>query len=257
VLYWISLLAVQSIGIDRGSTVRMPVSLEPFDAVNVLAETALFGSLGEGDLAAVAASCVRRAYGKGQYLCYQDDPGDRLFIVAQGMAKVLITSEHGTEMVLATLGPHDVAGEIAVLDQGPRSASIVAVVPTTVLMLGRSVLLELMAAHPAVLNALLTTLGALVRRRTEQTADLVFLDLGARLAKLLLRLAEERVACGEADRIVLDLGLTQTELAAMIGGSRPAVNRILQGLASRGLIEISGHTLILRDLPGLRRRAGS
>jgi CRP/FNR family cyclic AMP-dependent transcriptional regulator len=114
----------------------------------------------------------------------------------------------------------------------------------------------LMAAHPAVLNALLTTLGTLVRRGTGQAADLVFLDLGARLAKLLLRLAEERGTYGDAHRIVLDLGLTQTELAGMIGGSRPAVNRILQGLASRGLIEISGHAIVLHDLPGLRRRAG-
>jgi CRP/FNR family transcriptional regulator, cyclic AMP receptor protein len=232
-----------------------PVSAESFDAVSVLAGTALFGSLGEPDLASVAASCVRRTYAKGQFLCYQGDPGDRLFIVAGGLVKVTLTSEQGDEMVLATVGPHEVLGELAVIDQAPRSASVVAVVRTTVLMLSRPVLLQLMASHPAVRDALLASLGGLVRRLTEQTGDLVFLDLGGRLAKLLLRLAEESGQAG--DRIVLDLGLTQSDLARMIGGSRPAVNRVLQTLAARGLIEMSGQRIVLHDLPALRRRAGA
>lgn len=232
-----------------------PVSAEPFDAVSVLAGTALFGSLGEQDLASVAASCVKRTYAKGQFLCYQGDPGDRLFIIGSGLVKVTLTSEQGDEMVLVTLGPHEVLGELAVIDQAPRSASVIAVVPTTVLMLSQPVLLQLMGSHPAVRDALLTSLGALVRRLTEQAGDLVFLDLGGRLAKLLLRLAEESGQTG--NRIVLDLGLTQSDLAGMIGGSRPAVNRVLQSLASRGLIEISGQTIVLHDLAGLHRRAGA
>jgi CRP/FNR family cyclic AMP-dependent transcriptional regulator len=232
-----------------------PVNVEPIDAVSVLAGTALFGSLAEQDLAGVAALCVKRTYAKGQFLCYQGDPGDRLFVVASGLVKVTLTSEHGNEMVLVTLGAHEVLGELAVIDQSPRSASVVAVVPTTVLMLSRPVLLQLMGSHPAVRDALLTSVGALVRRLTEQAGDLVFLDLGERLAKLLVRLADESDQAG--DRIVLDLGLTQSDLAAMIGGSRPAVNRALQSLASRGLIEISGQAIVLNDLAGLRRRAGA
>jgi len=215
----------------------------------------LFGSLRPKDLASVADSCVRRTYGKGQYLCYQGDSGDRLFVVAAGLVKVTFTSERGDEMVLATLGEHEVIGELATLDEGPRSASVVAVVPTTVLMLSRPVLLRLMGTHPAVLNGLLISLGALVRRLTEHAGDLAFLDLGARLAKLLLRLAEDSGQAG--DRVVLDLGLTQSDLAGMIGGSRPAVNRVLHMLGSRGLLEIDGQKIILHDLDGLRRRANS
>jgi CRP-like cAMP-binding protein len=231
-----------------------PVRGERWDPVGVLAGTALFGSLGAQDLAGVAALCARRTYAKGQFLCYQGDPGDRLFVVASGLVKVTLTSEQGGEMVLVTLGPHEVLGELAVIDQAPRSASVVAVVPTTVLMLSRPVLLDLMGSHPAVRDALLTSVGALVRRLTEQAGDLVFLDLSERLAKLLLRLAEEGGHAG--DPVVLDLGLTQSDLAGMIGGSRPAVNRALQSLAARGLIELSGQAIVLRDLPGLRRRAG-
>lgn len=221
----------------------------------MLAGTGLFSSLPQKDLVSVAGSCAQRTYCKGQYLCHQGDQGDCLFVVAAGRVKVTITSERGDEMVLATLGKHEVIGELATLDGGPRSASVVTVVPTTVLTLSRPVLLRLMSTHPAVLNALLVSLGAMVRRLTEQAGDLVFLDLGARIAKLLLRLAEENGTPGH--RVVLDLGLTQSDLANMVGGSRPAVNRVLHMLSSRGLIEIDGQRLVLRDLDGLRRRAGS
>src|SRR6185312_2980333 len=117
----------------------------------------------------------------------------------------------------------------------------------------RRVLLELMGSHPAVRDALLASVGALVRRLTEQAGDLVFLDLAGRLAKLLVRLAQDSHQSG--DRIVLDLGLTQSDLAGMIGATRPAVNRMLQSLASRGLVEIRGQAIIVTDLAALRRRA--
>jgi CRP-like cAMP-binding protein len=81
---------------------------------------------------------------------------------------------------------------------------------------------------------------------------LAFLDLAGRLAKLLLQLAAIH---GRVHGVVLDSGLTQTDLAGMIGASRPAVNRALQSLAARGLIELQGRTIVLRDLEALRRRS--
>jgi len=106
-----------------------------------------------------------------------------------------------------------------------------------------------------VLDAILRSLAALVRRLTDQTADLVFLDLGGRLAKLLLGLVHDDART--TDPAVLNMGLSQTDLAAMIGATRPAVNRALQVLASRGLISVDGQVIVLKDLPGLRRRAVS
>lgn len=228
----------------------MPASTDP---IGILAGTTLFASLGEHDLARVAASCRTRAYGKGQYLCHEGDAGDRLFIVARGLVKITIASPQGGEMVLATLGMHEVLGELAVIDRGARSASVVAIVPTTVLILSRSVLLDLMGSHVTVRDALLTSLGTQVRRLTSHAGDLVFLDLAARLVKLLLRMAAETGKAG--NRITLDLRLNQSDLASMIGASRPAVNRVLHLLATQGLIEIGKHTIVLIDLPALRRRA--
>jgi CRP/FNR family cyclic AMP-dependent transcriptional regulator len=177
----------------------------------------------------------------------------RLVVVAEGLVKVLLSSVHGDEVVLVTAGPAETLGELAVLDGAPRSAAVVAVEPTSVLLLTRPTVLGLMGAHPPVLEAVLGSLGGIVRRLTEQTGDLVFLDLGGRLAKLLLRLAEDAAAPGGA---VLDLGLSQSDLAAMVGATRPAVNRALQLLASRGLISVDGRVIVVRDADGLRRRAG-
>jgi CRP/FNR family cyclic AMP-dependent transcriptional regulator len=119
--------------------------------------------------------------------------------------------------------------------------------------LTRASVLDAMARHPVVLDAMLRALGGLVRRLTEQAGDLVFLDLGGRLAKVLLRLAEGRSPTAEG--IVLDTGLSQSDLAAMVGASRPAVNRVLHILATRGLIRVDGQVIVVRDVAELRRRA--
>lgn len=221
---------------------------------HVLRSTALFAGLDDEALRGLATACVRRVYGRGQYLWYQGDEGDRLVVIASGLVKVVLTSVQGEEVVLRTLGPYTTAGELAILDGAPRSAAVIAVEPTAVLLVGRATVLDLMIRHRSVLDAVLRTLGTLVRRLTEETGDLMLLDLGGRLAKLLLRLAENRVP--ERGRVVLDLGLSQSDFAAMVGATRQAVNRALQLLAARGLIELDGRVIVLRDLPGLRRRAG-
>ena len=95
-------------------------------------------------------------------------------------------------MLLITLGPSDVVGELSVIDGGVRSASVVALKPTTGIVIGRKPLIALMQRRPELLDVLLRSMGALVRRLTERATDLVFLDPAARVAKLLLRVAEER-----------------------------------------------------------------
>ena len=219
----------------------------------VLGETSLFRVLDHAALVRVAASCVQRRYRRGQFLCQQGDPGDRLFIITSGLVKVVITSAQGDQLVLATLRPPDVFGELAVLDGGPRSASVVAVEPSDALLLTRSMLLQLFRNYPDLTDAFLVALGGIVRRLTEQAGDLVFLDLTGRLAKLLLRLAEEHGT--NATDGTLAIRFSQSELASMVGASRPAVNRILQAMSARGIIEASGQTISLRDIRALRRRA--
>jgi CRP-like cAMP-binding protein len=223
--------------------------------IDVLGRTGLFGGLPGDLLNSLAVSSVQRIYPRDQYLWYQGDPGDRLIVVVGGLVKVVVHSEAGDQIVLAALGPPEVLGELALIDEGPRSASVIAAEETTVLMIQRSVLLRLMRQDTALLEAMLRSIGALLRRLTEQTADLVFLDLGGRVAKLLLRLADEHGRWVDGSTI-LDLRLNQTDLAQMVGASRPAVNRTLQSLAARGFVSIDGHTILIHDQTALKRRAG-
>jgi CRP-like cAMP-binding protein len=174
----------------------------------------------------------------------------------EGRVKVVFTSEEGEEMILATLQPPDVFGELALIDGGPRSASIQTLEPTAALTLSRATLMDLVARQPQVGEVLLRSVGTLVRRMIAQAGDLVFLDLHGRVAKLLLALIEDPAAHG-SDPVVLDLGMTQSDLAAMVGGSRQSVNQILHLFERRGFLEFEGHKLIVKDLEALRRRAGS
>jgi CRP/FNR family cyclic AMP-dependent transcriptional regulator len=225
------------------------------EAAVLLSATRLFGELEREALLGLAARAVQRVYKKGQLIVYQGEPGDSVFVVVEGLVKVMVGSEGGEEMVLVTLRPRDTFGELSLVDGGPRSASAEAIETTKVLVITRSVLLEMLGEYPSLTDALLRSLGFLVRRLTEQAADLVFLDIHGRLAKLLLALAEER---GEhtGDGIVLDLQMTQTDLAAMVGGSRQSVNQTLHSFESRGYLEIEGRMVRLKKPDELRRRAG-
>ena len=224
-------------------------------AAATLHQTAIFGELHDSALRELAQVCLQRTYRRGQFLWYQGDPGEYLVILASGLVKVTVTSPHGDEMLLVTLGPSEVVGELSVIDGGPRSASVVALRPTTGIVVGRAPLIALMQRSPELFDVLLRSMGALVRRLTERATDLVFLDLAARVAKLLLRESEGRSGEQRPGALV-DLGLTQTELAQMVGASRPAVNRVLQSLAARGSISLDGPKIRIHDSIALRRRAG-
>ncbi|MCF6471148.1 Crp/Fnr family transcriptional regulator [Nonomuraea sp. MG754425] len=219
----------------------------------VLAEITLFQVLGENGIRSTARAGVARRYRSGQIIFHQGDPGESLYVLLDGLVKVVFTTEHGDEIVLNMLSRGDTFGEMALLDGSPRSASIVTVRPAWVFALPRARLLELMREHPALADEFLRLLGHMVRRLTGQAADLAFLDLGGRLAKLLLELADKH---GQADDVVDLPGLTQSDLAALIGASRPAVNRALQSLVSRNLISVQGRTITLLNVAALRKRGG-
>jgi CRP/FNR family transcriptional regulator, cyclic AMP receptor protein len=231
------------------------IGVQTDSVVAALQQTAIFGALPEPALRELAEVCLERTYRRDQFLWYQGDPGDYLVVIVQGLVKVTVTSRWGDEMLLATLGPSDVVGELSVIDGGVRSASLVALKPTTGIVIGRTPLIAFMQRSPELLDVLLRSMGALIRRLTERATDLVFLDLAARVAKLLLREADVRGG-EQRQGVPIDLGLTQTELAQMVGASRPAVNRVLQTLAARGSISLDGRKIIIRDSIALRRRAG-
>ncbi len=218
------------------------------DAAKLLAETELFAGIDPAAAAELAQRTVRRTFRRGQPLFHQGDPGDALYVLVDGCVAVVMTSEAGVRMELNTMCPPGVIGEIALLDGGVRSASAEAVEETTTLVLSRAAFLETMREHPPLVDELLRSLGRLVRRLSEQASDFVFLDLPGRVAKVLLRLAD--------DSVPAEVAVTQMRLAEMVGGTRQSVNEILHGFAARGMIEIQGRGgILICDDEQLRRRA--
>ena len=223
-------------------------------ATTFLARSALFSRLAPETLREMAQEMRTRTFRKGALIFHQGDPSDSFYVLVEGRVKVFVTSEDGDEMVLATLSPPDALGEVALFDGGERSASAEALQAVTAMALSRSTLLAVLRKDPNAAEALLHSAGSLLRRLTGQAADLVFLDLEGRVAKLLITMGG-RYGQPASSGIEIDLGVTQSDLARMVGGSRQSVNQILGGLKARGFIDIRGGTVVLSQPEALRHRA--
>jgi CRP-like cAMP-binding protein len=171
-----------------------------------------------------------------------------MYVLAEGVVKLFVSSRNGGIVELVRHRPPATFGEVALLDDGPRSASAEAVERSTLLVVTRAELLRLLKAEDQVAEALLRTLGKIVRRTTRQVTDLAFLDLQGRVARQLLVLA------GDGDGTARS-SVTQTELASMVGGARQTVNQALRSLESRGYIRANGRSFEILDRERLEHLA--
>lgn len=221
----------------------------------VLSKTQLFGHLSEEAVREIAPKGIRRRHKKGELIFRQGDEGRAVYVLLEGLVKIFLTSERGDEMLIATLQAPATFGELALIDGLPRSASVEAIEPVETLTFNVTDLVELSKANGSFSTGLLESLAGIIRRLTDQASDFVFLDLHGRVAKLLLNFVDTR---GEHtdEGIVLDLHLTQGDLARMVGGSRQSVNQILGTLSNRGYLALYGRKIVIKRLDLLRRRAG-
>ncbi|HEX6967296.1 MAG TPA: Crp/Fnr family transcriptional regulator [Micromonosporaceae bacterium] len=224
--------------------VRLPVTNDALSGVD------LFAGLEPEARQRVIAAAVPRTYRKGQLLFMEGDPGESLIVLRRGAVAVFRTAPSGERAVLDVIRPPGVLGEVSLLDASTRSASAEALEDCTALALSRTAFIELVHANSRILDAVLRSLGSLIRRLTEQNADHVFLDLPGRVAKTLVRLA------GDNPAPMVTIELNQSQLAEMAGGSRQSVNQAIGSFAGRGWLRTEGRRIVLTDLAALRRRAG-
>ena len=223
-------------------------------AIDSLRSCPLFTSCDATVLHEVAVRLRRRRFRRNEVIFHQGDAGDSLHIIASGSVKIVLPSAEGDEAIIATLRQPDFFGELALLDGQPRSATATAVEPTETLALSRSVFFELLNAHAELRDALLSALVAELRRLTGHVEELHFLDLAGRLARRLVELSAQ-TAPSASGEVTLDWPYTQSDLAAMIGGTRQSVNKLLGGLIGDGLVRIERETLVVTDPTRLARRA--
>ena len=214
------------------------------DVASFLRRVPLFDCLGDQELEALAEVTFPRTFDKGQLIILAEEPGDTLFIVRSGQVKVSLTHASGKEFILSLLGEGEFFGELALLDERPRSASVVAIEETVLLMLRRPEFLQLLGKVPAIAVALLEELASRLRRTDEQIGGLALLDVHNRVARTLLHLA---ATSGEAsdDGLAIQQRLTHQQLANMAGTTRETVTRVLKQLERDGYIRSEGRSIIV------------
>ena len=217
-------------------------------ARDALAACRLFANLDERTLDLLTAALRTRRYRRNEVIFHTDDPGDSLFVVADGGVMITLPADDGSEpAILTTIGPGGFFGELALLDGAPRSATAIAMDQVETLVLRRDAFDRLVDAEPALRRALLAALAAEIRRLTAQVQDLHFLDLPGRLAHHLLREIDRLERTQPGDEVRLPWPYTQGELAGMIGGSRQSVNRLLADFVAQGLLRFEGDDLVIPD----------
>ena len=224
-----------------------------FDA---LSQSFVLRGLARDELEQLARMMRRRAYRRSEVVFHQGDPGQMLHLVYAGRLKVVAPSEGGEEAVLAIVGPGDLVGDLALLDGGPRSATVVALEPVETGILSRADFLALLRRSPPVVDSLLATLAQTIRRLSEDVGDLMFLDLHGRLAKRLLELADAHGSATDGS-IEIQVAFTEEELSGMIGATRPRVNKLLGYYEGRGAITRRGRRIVVLRPEMLRRWASA
>jgi CRP/FNR family cyclic AMP-dependent transcriptional regulator len=203
-----------------------------------------FANLDEHALRELAPGGVVRSFAKSVVVVSEGDRSDSLYVVLSGRVKAFVSDENGREAVVNTIGVGDFFGEL-VLDGGPRAASIMTLEPCRLFVIPQVDVERLLAGHPAFASELLRKLIGKVRSLTGRVADLALKDVYGRLVRFL----EENATPLEGRRVIPER-LTQSDIAARIGGSREMVSRILKDLASGGYVAIeSKRIVVLRDLP--------
>jgi CRP/FNR family cyclic AMP-dependent transcriptional regulator len=220
-------------------------------ATDVLRKVPLFSDLSEPELARFADVTREREYPKNSVILFEDDPGDALYIVSAGQVKVVLIGEDGREVILSVLGDGDFFGEMALIDDEPRSAHVIAMKDSQLLVLRREDFQAQLEAQPKIALKLLRVVVQRLRRADEKIGGLVLLDVNGRVARLLLDLADE----GGGPKITRRL--THHTIAQMIGSSRETVSRAMRELVDRGLIEVTRREIAIRNRDGLATLAGS
>ena len=211
----------------------MPATSE--ETIALLRTVPVFATLGEEDLAEVAAVTVPREFAAGEMVFREGDRSDTCYVMRSGRARAIREHTDGRTITLATFGPGDIFGELAMFDEERRSATIEALEPTAAAAILGSDMRRLLRTHPEISVKLLAALGRRLRETNERLTRQSFQTVQSRVASALIELVAEARADGRGDQDVL-ITATQSELAQLAGSSRESASRFLAVLERAGVI---------------------
>jgi CRP/FNR family cyclic AMP-dependent transcriptional regulator len=214
------------------------------ETLDLLSQVPLLAELDADALAALVAQASVRSYRASTVIMEKGDEASALYVVLSGRVRVFSADDKGKEYVLNELGPGDYLGELALIDDCARTASVLTLVPSRFLVIPKASFQAFLTSHPSVAVHLLKALAARVRKLTEEVERLALCDVYGRLANTLSSRAVE-----EDGRLITG-ALTQRDLAALVGASREMISRIFKDLKSGGYISLEGKRVVIhRSLP--------
>src|SRR5215213_11152448 len=234
----------------RGMNAQRRLSLVAIESVQsmqiqLFRKLSLFAELDDRELASVAAVAKTRRYAKDDVVFHADESGDGFCLIREGQVKVTMISPEGKEIILSILGPGDFFGEMALLDDEPRSATVVATEALDLITIWRSDFLQILAENFDITRKVLAEISQRLRTASNRIESLATMDVYGRLARFFLDLAKDQ---GK----VLDNGYvavtrpTHQAIANMIGTSRETVSRLIHDLMRQNLLISEGKTIYLK-----------
>ena len=212
----------------------------------MLDQVEIFDGLGPDDLATLEQSSSSQTYPKNTIVIQENEPADALYVIESGRVKVYCSDKNGKEFIMNSLGAGDYFGELALLDDSARSASVRTMEPCLFRVVKKEDFSRVLADNPGITQQLMGNLAARVRKLTTDVKNLALQDVYGRVANVLMDMSEER---GDGTLFVPEK-LTQQDIADRVGASREMVARILKDLTIGEYIRFEGrHIVINTRLP--------
>jgi len=210
-----------------------------------LKNISIFEGLSEEELAAIEAIAVTRNFPKNSVIINEGDMANAMYVVSSGKVRVYVSDEQGKEFILNTMGPGEYFGELSLLDDEKRSASVITTEKSAFSIIYKDEFAKALLNNPSLAMALLKNLASSVRKLTDNIKTLALQDVYGRIRKTLLSMAVE-----QGDIMVVEEKLTQQDIANRIGSSREMVARILKDLTVGGYIRSERKQFqLLKKLP--------
>jgi CRP/FNR family cyclic AMP-dependent transcriptional regulator len=208
----------------------------------LLRNVPLFAVLPENQLVLLTSSVTRKRIPRGTAIIAAGDVTDSLYVVIAGRLKVMMSDDEGREVILSILGPNEFFGEMGLIDDHPRSASVVAIEPCELLTLSKRDFKKCLQDNFEMAMTVMRGLVKRLREADQKIGSLALMDVYGRVARLLLEMSE--IVDGQK---VVTKKLAKQDIAKMIGASREMVSRVMKDLQAAGSIEVRAGSIFLKD----------
>jgi len=210
------------------------------EKISLLKSIPLFSGLGDAELSALFDHASVRSFPKNSVIINDGDESDSLYVIASGKVKIFLMDDKGKEIILNFQSAGEYFGELSLLDQICRSASVITLEPCQCIVITKAAFMRCISMYPEIALRVIRDLTARLRDLTDEVKGFALLDVYGRLSRILLKLTEPKD--GE---LVIERAPSRKDLASMVGSSREMITRIIKSLEEGEHITVKGKTIVI------------